>query len=75
MAVARTRDKVQVMRTESAAQAARHNNRWYRQHRARPCQERKDRAPAVVVIPANTKGGPPRRAFWNDEPRTSDYCR
>ena len=45
--VARTSDKVQMVRTVSTMQAAGHNSLCYRQPRTRPCKKRKDGAPAV----------------------------
>ena len=46
-AVAGGSDKVQVVSAVDAMQAAGVTNPWYRQHRTRPCKERKDGAPRV----------------------------
>ncbi len=55
-----TGDKVQVMRTVTAMQAAGHNNSWYGQHRSRPRTKREDGAPTVSKREAKTwKPGPP----------------
>jgi len=45
--IARVSDKVQVLRTVSTMQAGRLTISWYRQHRSRPCKNRKSGAPIV----------------------------
>src|ERR1700685_3272984 len=69
--VAGAGDKVQVMRTVTAMQAAGHNNSWYRQHRARPRRKREAGAPTVSEMgkeePEGRATPPPTavRAVWD----------